>query len=234
MEQLLIRFGYLVVDNPRIKEIDINPLLASPDGLLALDARVVLHDASVKDEALPHPAIRPYPIQLRQPGALKNGKHVEIRPILHQDEPLFIKFHETLSEQSVYLRYFQALKLTQRVTHERLLRRCFIDYDREMALVAEGKNDSGEREIVGVGRLIKLHGRPKPNSPWSCRTPYQKQGLGKELMKRLLQIARDEKVQRVVADILRENTGMVRLCEELGFAMKDAPTDSILKAELAL
>ena len=99
-------------------------------------------------EALPRSAIRPYPIQYVGKAVLKNAKRVTIRPILHQDEPLFIKFHETLSEQSVYLRYFQALKLSQRVTHERLMRRCFIDYNREMALVAEGKNEQGEREIL--------------------------------------------------------------------------------------
>ena len=150
-------------------------------------------------------------------STLKNGKPVTIRPILHQDEPLMIKFHETLSEQSVYLRYFQALKLSQRVTHERLMRRCFIDYDREMALVAEGKNDAGEREIFGVARLIKLHGRPDAEFAVVISDASQKQGLGAELMKRILQVARDEKVQRVVADLLQENAGMQHLCEKFGF-----------------
>ena len=234
LEQLLVRFGYLVVDNPRIKEIDINPLLASPDGLLALDGRVVLHEASLKDEDLPRSAIRPYPIQYVEKATLKNGKRLTIRPILHQDEPLFIKFHETLSEQSVYLRYFQALKLSQRVTHERLMRRCFIDYNREMALVAEGKNEQGEREIFGVARLIKIHGRPDAEFAVVVSDALQKQGLGAELMKRILQVAKDEKIKRVVADLLRENVGMQRLCERFGFTLQPQSTNSIVRAELAL
>jgi acetyltransferase len=234
LQQLLVRFGYLVVDNPRIKEIDINPLLASPEGLLALDARVVLHDASVKDAALPRPAIRPYPIRYVSQATLKNGKSVEIRPILHQDEPLFIKFHETLSEQSVYLRYSRELKLSQLVTHERLLRRCFVDYDREIALVAESKNGAGGRELIGVVRLIKLHGRPEAEFAILVGDPYQKQGLGMELMKRILQVARDEKVKRVVADLLQENIGMQRLCEKLGFKLQPLSTDSMVRAELVL
>jgi len=234
LEQLLVRFSYLVVDNPRIKEIDINPLLASPEGLLALDGRVVLHDANVKDEALPRSAIRPYPIQYVDKVTLKNNKHITIRPILHQDEPLMIKFHETLSEQSVYLRYFQALKLSQRVTHERLIRRCFIDYTREMALVAEGKNEQGDKEIYGVARLIKLHGRTDAEFAVVISDQVQKQGLGTELMKHILQVARDEKVGRVVADLLPENVGMQRLCETFGFTVKNLPADSIVRVELAL
>jgi acetyltransferase len=103
-----------------------------------------------------------------------------------------------------------------------------------MALVAEGTNAQGEREIVGVGRLIKLHGRSEAQFAVVVSDAYQKQGLGMELMKRLLQIARDEKVQRVIADILRENVGMARLCEELGFTLHGLPTDPILKAELRL
>jgi acetyltransferase len=234
LEQLLVRFGYLVVDNPRIKEIDINPLLASPEGLLALDGRVVLHEANVKDEDLPRSAIRPYPIQYVGKATLKNNKRLTIRPILHQDEPMMIKFHEALSEQSVYLRYFQALKLSQRVTHERLMRRCFIDYNREMALVAEGKNEQGEKEIFGVARLIKLHGGKDAEFAILVSDKVQKQGLGAELMKRILQVARDEKVGRVVADLLLENAGMKRLCEEFGFTLKSAPTGTVVRAELAL
>ena len=234
LEQLLVRFGYLVVDNPRIKEIDINPLLASPEGLLALDGRVVLHEASVIDEDLPRSAIRPYPIQYVGKTTLKNNKRLTIRPILHQDEPLMIKFHQALSEQSVYLRYFQALKLTQRVTHERLMRRCFIDYDRDMALVGVGKNEQGEKEIFGVARLIKLLGGKDAEFAILVSDKVQKQGLGAELMKRILQVARDEKVGRVVADLLSENFGMQRLCEKFGFTLKNAPTGSVIRAELVL
>ena len=90
---------------------------------------------------------------------MKDGTEVTIRPIRPEDEPLMVKFHETLSERSVYLRYFHMIKLSQRIAHERLTRICFIDYDREMALVADHKNpQTDEHEILGIGRLTKQPG----------------------------------------------------------------------------
>ena len=157
-----------------------------------------------------------------------------IRPIRHQDEPLFIKFHEALSQQSVYLRYFQTLKLSQRVTHERLMRQCFIDYAREMALVAEVKNPEGTRDIVGVVRLIKRHGRPDAEFALLVSDRFQKQGLGTELMRRILQVARDEKWVHVTANLLRENYGMRKLCQAFGFTLRETLGDTLIKAELAL
>jgi len=234
LEQLLVRFGYLVADHPRIKEIDINPLFASADTLVALDARVVLHDAKTRDADLPRSAIRPYPFQYEATWKLKNGRRVTIRPIRFQDEPLMVKFHESLSEQSVYLRYFQTLKYSMRITHERLMRRCFIDYDREMALVAEGKNENGEREILGVSRLVKLHGPPDAEFSVLVSDKVQRQGLGTELVKRILQVARDEKVRRVVADILRENQGMQHLCAKLGFKLTGTAANSTIKSTITL
>jgi acetyltransferase len=114
------------------------------------------------------------------------------------------------------------------------MRRCFIDYNREMALVAEGKNAEGLREIFGVGRLIKLHGRPDAEFAVLVSDQFQKQGLGTEILQRLIQVARDEKVQRLVADVLRENVGMQRLCEKFGFTLKDRPADAVVRAELIL
>ena len=137
LQRVLVRFSHLVVEQPWIKEIDINPLLASARGVLALDARVVLHDPETPLEKLTRPAIRPYPSQYISRWRMKAGPEVVIRPIRPEDEPLLVKFHESLSEESVYLRYFHMAQLSTRIAHERLLRKCFIDYDREMALVAE-------------------------------------------------------------------------------------------------
>ena len=150
LEQLMVRFSQLVAEQRWIKEIDINPLLASADDLVALDARVVLHDPKTTEEQLPKLAIRPYPTQYVSTWKMKDGKKVTIRPIRPEDEPLMVKFHETLSERSVYLRYFSPLKLQQRVAHERLTRICFNDYDREIALVAEYKDGDGKSQILGV------------------------------------------------------------------------------------
>ena len=137
LEELLVRFSQLVVEQPWIAEININPLLASSERLIALDARVVLHGKQMTQDKLPAPAIRPYPAQYVGPWTLKTGAKVIIRPIRPEDEPVMVKFHETLSEESVYYRYFTQLKLDQRIAHERLTRMCFTDYDREIPLVAE-------------------------------------------------------------------------------------------------
>src|ERR1700733_452933 len=103
LEELLVRFSQLVVEQPWIKEIDINPLLASPDRLLALDARVVVHGLEMTEDKLPVSAIRPYPVQLVKEWTMKDGTQVTIRPIRPEDEPHMITFHEKLSERSVYL-----------------------------------------------------------------------------------------------------------------------------------
>ncbi len=139
IEQLLVRFSQLVVEQKWITEFDINPLLVSAERIFALDGRVVLHDLKTPEDKLPKSAIRPYPIQYATPWKMKNKTGLLIRPIKPEDEPMLVKFHETLSEESVYNRYFSALKLSQRITHERLTRICFNDYDREIALVAELK-----------------------------------------------------------------------------------------------
>ncbi len=219
MEQLLVHFSQLVVEQPWIKEIDINPLLASPEQLLALDARMVLHGPEVSESDLPKPAIRPYPMQYVSTWKLKDGSQVIIRPIRPEDEPLLEKFHETLSEESVYLRYLQALKLSQRVQHERLSRLCFIDYDREMALVPERIEADGARTLLGVGRLVKKPGTDEAEFALLVSDRAQRSGLGTELLRRLIQVGHDEKLRRITADILPQNSVMQKICERLGFQL---------------
>ena len=230
LEQLMVRFSQLVVEQPWIKEIDINPLLASANRLIALDARVVLHDPSISEEQLPKPAIRPYPTQYVTPWTMKDGTPVTIRPIRPEDEPLIVQFHQTLSQESVYFRYFNLLKLSRRISHERLTRICFIDYDREIALVADYKNPTtGSHEILAIGRLSKLHGINQAEFAMLVSDSYQCRGLGSELLRRLLQVGRDEHLDRINAEILAENFAMQRVCEKLGFRLHRAP--DFVKAE---
>ncbi|MFB2937849.1 bifunctional acetate--CoA ligase family protein/GNAT family N-acetyltransferase [Aerosakkonemataceae cyanobacterium BLCC-F154] len=218
LEQLLVQFSLLVIEQPWIKEIDINPLLASPDRLIALDARVVLHDPEISEDKLPKPAIRPYPSQYVAPWTMEDGTTVTIRPIRPEDEPLVVDYHKMVSEESVYLRYAHLVKLSQRTTHERLSRICFIDYDRQMALVAEYNNpDTGQTQIIGIGRLSKLHGTDEAEFSMLIADQYQRKGLGTEFLRRLLQIARDENLSRVTADILTDNMAMQRISQRLGF-----------------
>ena len=160
LDRLIVRFSQLVAEQPSIKELDINPLLVSAEQIVALDARVVLHERGISDEQLPRTAIRPYPSRYAGECSLKDGSRALIRPIRAEDEPLMADFHTGLSEQTVQLRYLYSIPLEQRVDHRRLIRNCFIDYDQEMALVAERQNAAGARTIVGVSRLNKLHGVP--------------------------------------------------------------------------
>ena len=221
LERLLVRFSQLVLEQGWISEIDINPLLASPERLLALDARIVLHSLAVTPDQLPKPAIRPYPFKYVTPWTMKDGNEVTIRPIRPEDEPLMIKFHETLSDRSVYLRYFCSLSLSRRVEHERLLRICFGDYDREMALVAE-RTDSGtgERKILAVGRLSKLHAGNEAEVAVLVSDHFQKLGLGNELLGRVVRIARDENLGRVSAEMLTDNVAMQVITKRLGFKVR--------------
>ena len=229
LEELMVRFSQLVAEQPRIKEIDVNPLLAQPgDGLIALDARVVLHPYSVEDADLPRPAIRPYPRQYVGDYTIRSGVSVTVRPIRPEDEPKVVQFHKELSERSVYLRYASLMKLEQRVAHERLARICFIDYDREMALVAETE----EGDIIGIGRLTQPPGRNEAEFAMLVIDDYQGEGIGTELLRRLVQIGEDEALDRITADILRQNRAMQHVCEKIGFQIiySDDPADDMVKA----
>ena len=234
LEELLVRFSQLIVEQRWIKEIDINPLLASADRLLALDARVVVHGPEVTEDQLPESAIHPYPVKLVSTWRMKDGNDVVIRPIRPEDEPLMIPFHEKLSERSVYLRYFQPLKLTQRTAHERLTRICFIDYNREMALVAERKNEAGEPELLAIGRLSKIHGRDEAELAAVAIDAAQHKGLGTELYRRLIEVAREDKLKRLISNMLPENREMRALCTKLGFKMFADMEDNMIRAELDL
>lgn len=233
LEALLVHFSQLVVDQRWIKEIDINPLFASSEQLIALDARVVLYEPDVDQEDLPPLAIRPYPTQYVSTFTDHDGMEYTIRPIRPEDEPMMVGFHRTLSEHSVYLRYFRAYKLSQRVEHERLTRICFVDYDRTIALVAEHTSPkTGEDEIVGVGRITRVPHTNEAEFALLVTDAYQRQGLGTEILRRLLNIARDEGIERLVAYMLSENRGMREICKKLGFSFKrEAET---IKAEIEL
>ncbi|MBI2819321.1 MAG: bifunctional acetate--CoA ligase family protein/GNAT family N-acetyltransferase [Acidobacteria bacterium] len=235
LEQLLVRFSHLVTDQRGIKEIDMNPLQVSAERLIALDARIILHDPQIREEELPKLAIRPYPASYISSGMLPDGESVALRPIRPDDEPMMIRFHKALSEQSVYYRYFGTMSLSQRTAHERLTRMCFIDYDRELALVAVRKDSDPDRaEIIAVGRLIKLHGSPDAEIAVLVADSFQGKRLGTDMVSRLLRIARQEGVRRICAEILPENHLMQRICQKLGFQLHHELGGHIVRAEIAL
>lgn len=221
LEALLVRFGQLVADQRWIKEIDINPLFASSDNLIALDARVVLYEPEVTEDELPEQAIRPYPAQYIKSATTGDGLDITLRPIRPEDEPNMVNFHETLSERSVYLRYFRAFQLDQRVEHERLTRICFVDYDRDMAIVVTHKNPkTEEEEIIAAGRLTKERIGDEAEFAILVSDRYQGQGVGTAMLVHLLEIGKQEGVKRVVAYLLSENRGMRAICLKLGFRLE--------------
>ena len=219
LDGLMVNFSYLVSDQKWIKEIDINPLLASADRLIALDARVILYPPEVT--SVLRPAIRPYPAQYESEWKTKQGLDVDIRPIRPDDEPRIIAFHTNLSPESVYMRFFSSLKLNVRTAHSRLIRVCHVDYDRDIALVVLLPNKStGEDEIIGVGRLTREHGRNTAEYAILIADAYHGQGLGTKLLTELVRIGRDDNLDFITAYILPGNSGMIHISKKLGFEMK--------------
>jgi succinyl-CoA synthetase alpha subunit/RimJ/RimL family protein N-acetyltransferase len=173
-------------------------------------------------------AIRPYPSQYAAEWTARDGTPLRFRPIRPEDEPAMVRFHESVSDRSVYLRYFQFMKLSQRVAHERLTRICFNDYDREIALVAEH-----EDRILGVGRLRKL-GTGEAEIALLIIDAAQGKGLGSEMVRRLIEVARAEAVSTVIADVHGENAKMIHLLRRFGFQLRQEPGDTALTGRLAL
>ena len=235
LETILVRFSLLVAEQPWIKEIDVNPLVASSDQVLALDARIVLQESSIPDAALPRLAIRPYPQEYASSWALKDGTVLALRPIRPEDEPFMVKFHSTLSEETVLYRYFGLPKLEQRVAHERLTRICFNDYDREIALVAVRQNpETKGDEIIGVARLIKMQETNEAEFAIVISDSFQGYGLGTHLLRLSVSIGRLEKINRITALILPENHVMQRVFRKAGFEIAYDRVNGAMRAELKL
>ena len=235
LELLMVRFSQLIADQSWIKEVDINPLLVSPERIIALDARVVIFDQDTKEEDLPSLAIRPYPSKYVCSWKSKTGAMVTIRPVRSEDETLLVKFHENLSDRTVYMRYLHPMLLSQRAAHVRLSRICHSDYDREITLIAEQEDpETGECRVIGAGRLSKIHSLDEGRCSLLISDLYHGQGIGTELMRRLIQISKDEKLRRIEVLITPDNQVMQHIFEKLGFKISPAGEDQRVKAEMLL
>jgi acetyltransferase len=227
LETLLVRFSYLLCDFLDIQEIDINPLLASPEGLLALDARVLLAPEGTK-AAL---TIEPYPNQYTTAWQFKDGAVVTVRAIRAEDEPLIEGLHATLSEQSIRMRFFSMVKTLSR---DSLIRLCHLDYSREMALVAERKNAEGKPELIGVSRYYMNPQTGVAEFAVTVSDAVQSQGLGQHLMERLIAVARERGVKHLLGNVLRDNRPMLGLAKELGFREKTSSDPGVMHVVLDL
>jgi acetyltransferase len=234
LAQIMVRFSQLVIEQPWIKEIEINPLIATSDRIVAADARTVLWGDDKKEADLPHAVIRPYPMQYCSQWSLDETTPVTIRPIRPEDEALLVEFHQELSDRSVMFRYFHPIHLSQRIAHERLIRVCFNDYDRELALVAEGRREDGKRFILGVARLSKQPGGNDAEYAIVIADAWQNRGLGTQLLKLLVQVARDEKLSSLHGMIMSQNVEMQHVAEKLGFKLERELSESTVQARIEL
>jgi acetyltransferase len=144
-------------------------------------------------------------------------------------------FYKTLSEQSVYLRYLHMVQRSQLVTHEALSRLCFVDFDREIALVVEGRDSGNEGPLIlGVGRLSRMGKSGQAEFDILVHDVYQRRSLGTALLRRLIEVGRAEGLRRITATMLCDNHAMQRTCRKLGFQLKYVPEDQAMVASLAL
>ncbi|MCB1101717.1 MAG: GNAT family N-acetyltransferase, partial [Kiritimatiellae bacterium] len=234
MEQILVRFSQLIAENPLIEESDINPLLVSSEQIIAVDARFVLHPTSVNLADIPKPAIRSYPHMYQQKISLKDQSSALLRPIRPDDETMLVEFHKTLSEATVRQRYTHTISLGERIAHERLKRICFIDYDREMVLVALPEQDSNFNQIIAVARLSRVRGTNDAKFALLISDPYQKRGLGTQLLNKLIDVAKSEGIHRVLGEILPDHEGMQKICRNIGFSLATNPESGNIEATLEL
>jgi acetyltransferase len=217
LEEVMVRFSNIVVDFPEIAEMDINPLVVSEGKLVVVDARIILDpNVPAHAEAYSHLVIMPYPSKYVIPWRLKDGTEVTLRPIRPEDEPMELELIRGLSSETSRFRFFQIIK---DLPHDALVRFCNIDYDREMAFIAETRD--GDRRIeIGVSRLILESNKKRGEFAVVVADKYQGKGLGIKLVDMLIEVARDKNVEAIYGIVMTENTNMINLCEKLGFTTK--------------
>jgi acetyltransferase len=213
--EIIMRFSYLVADYPEIEELDINPLLATPGEVIALDARVVVDRRPPAQGVRPysHLAIRPYPEEYVTQRKLNDGTEVMLRPIKPEDEPLW---HELLAGCSTQSRWFRFNYLFKQTTHEMASRYCFIDYDRELAIVAEVEEE-GQRKLIGIGRLVADVDHQTAEYAVIVVDRWQGRGVGGMLTDYCLELAKKWGVKQVVAEIAKDNSRMLATFRNRGF-----------------
>ena len=224
-------FSQLLVDFPQIKEIDINPLLINEKEATILDARIVVDKQKMckKFEPHEHMVISPYPKKDEILWLLKNGQEVLLRPIKPEDEPMWLEMFQSLSEESIRYRFFQMLKDTP---HEVRVRYCNVDYDREIALVAE-MVENGKRKILGVTRLSIESDEKSGEMAFLVSDYWQGLGLGTKMVDYVLDIAKEKGIDKVNAIILQDNYRALSLTKKMGFTIEYL-TDGTVKAKLNL
>ncbi|MEE4260364.1 MAG: GNAT family N-acetyltransferase, partial [Bacteroidales bacterium] len=215
--EVLIRLSYLAADYPEIEELDINPLIVTTEDVIALDARIVV-DQEVLGKNLPeysHLVLRPYPERLIKKEVLRDGTPVTLRPIKPEDEPLWLEMLASCSKESIYSRFRYDFHFN---SHEVATQFCYIDYDREMGIVAEVEQDSRKR-LIGVGRLISDPDVETAEYAVLVTDEWQHKELGLKLTEYCEEIARNAGVKKLYAETTKDNKGMITVFKKLGFTI---------------
>jgi acetyltransferase len=230
--EILMRFSYLVADYPEIKELDVNPLLVTPQDVLALDARVVVDREMMVHSVRPysHLAIRPYPEEFVTRRNLKDGTPVCLRPIKPEDEPLW---HDLLASCSTQTLWFRFSYLFKQTTHEMASRYCFVDYDREIGIVAEAE-ENGERKLIGVGRLVADVNHDTAEFAVIVVDRWHGKGVGSTLTDYCLEVAKRWGVKRIVAETSKDNARMLAAFRNRGFTLNGAAEQDVVLASKAV
>jgi len=221
----LIGLSQLVIDHPRLVELDINPLLCDARGVLALDAR-----ASLCAEPATGLVIRPYPSELESTITLPAGTTLQIRPIRPEDEAMHRVFLEQVAPEDLRFRFFRA---TNRFTHEFLAAFTQIDYDREMAFIATRAGPDGAPETLGVVRAVTDANNATAEFAILVRSDCKGRGIGSELMHRIIAYQQQRGTAEMLGEVLAHNHTMLAMCRALGFVL-GAMTDDVVHVRLAL
>ncbi len=231
LEETMVRFSQMLVDFPQLKEVDINPLFINEKEAFALDARVVIDKEQVFAKLGPHEhlVISPYPKKYETLWKLRDGRTVLLRPIKPEDEPLWLEMFQNFSEQSIRYRFFSIIKDTP---HEVRVRYCNIDYDREIAIVAELTED-GRRKILGVVRVPIEPDKKTGEIAVIVADPWQGLGLGSKMMDYMIEICKDKKLETIYGVMLSDNYQAINLMKKMGFTIKYLP-DGTVKGTLNL
>jgi acetyltransferase len=225
MEEILVKFSQMVIDFPEIKEIDINPLIVNEKDAVAVDARIVIDEDRVMRQVQPHEhlVIAPYPTKYVLQWTLKDATVVTLRPIKPEDETLFEELFKSFSEETMRFRFFRIIK---DVSHEALTRYCNLDYDREIAIVAETQKD--KRRIIGAVRLILEPGGNQGEFAVVVGDQWQGLGVGTKLMDYIIEIGRDIGLKKMYGYVMPSNVKMVHLCSAKGLKLEQIDEDVLI------
>jgi acetyltransferase len=225
----LMQVSQLIIDIPEIAELDINPLFADARGVLALDARIKV--APTEASGTDRLAIRPYPKKLEERVTLNNGQEMLLRPIRPEDEPAHQVFFSCLSREDVRLRFFNPIN---EMPHTEMARLTQIDYDREMAFIATAPNGNGSAETCGVVRTITDPNNEDAEFAVIVRSDIKGVGLGRVLMEKMINYCRSRGTKRMFGQVLKENTPMLSLAEQLRFKRSFDAKESVWELILEL